>query len=156
MFLIIYLIKMLYKLLFLKRSKSTLNSHLPQVVSTSIVALRVLYLQITRNALDVFNCQATDPPDGKTYMSGNIDTPCYKAGSAQMTLLPMGVCAVLFYAISLPGFAIWWLHRNRYKVKFDQLLRAKGMGEDRITNPYFTFRKVRTIRLALLLVPLLA
>ena len=141
MFLVIYLLKLLYKLLVLKRSRSTLNTHLPQVLSTSIVAMRVLYLQITRNALDVFNCQVTDPSDGKTYMSGNIDTPCYVSGSAQMTLLPMGVCAMLFYTIGLPGAAVWWLRKNRYKVKLDQLLRAKGMGEDRITNPYYSFRK---------------
>jgi len=54
-FLIAYLCKLVYKCTVLRRRSDTLHSHLPQVVSTSIVVLRILYLQISRNALDVFN-----------------------------------------------------------------------------------------------------
>jgi hypothetical protein len=77
-------------------------------------------------------------------MSGNLDNPCYVSGSAQMTLLPMGVLALLFYTVGLPAGALWWLRRNRYKVQLDQLLRAKEMGDDRKTNPFYAFRKVRS------------
>lgn len=140
-FTMIYVFKWCYKYFCLSRKSKQLNTHLPQLISMGIIVMRVLYLQETKQALDVFNCQPTDPPDGKTYQSGNLDAPCYTAGSIQNTLWPMAAVAVTVYTIGFPTAALWWLRKNKYTVQLDQLLRAQYTGDDRKSNPYFTFRK---------------
>ena len=63
-------------------------------------------------------------------------------GSVQMTLLPWSIIGLIVYTLGYPTFLAshWW--RNRELVMEDQLLRAKGLGEDRLTNPHaYTLRK---------------
>src|SRR6185437_10213301 len=107
-----------------------LHSHLPQSVSIVIVIFRVLYLNLTRMTLDVFNCSPTNPPDGHEYMAGMLDVVCGAPGSAQTILLPFASLTLVFYSLALPIGALWWLRRKRDVIKYDQILRAKGTGDD--------------------------
>ena len=145
-FLTIYLTKYLYKRLCLARKKGQLHAHLPQLVSTSIVMFRVLYLYLTRTTLDIMNCSPTDPPDptGATYMNGNLEIVCWQPGGTQFFLFFFALGTLALYTLGIPLAALWFLRRKRTPVKYDMVLRAKGTGDDRLTNPkYYLFRKVR-------------
>ena len=121
------------------RKKGQLHSHLPVLVASTIVMIRVLYIYLTRMALDVFNCVPTNPPDGNTYMGGQLQYPC--GGTTQILLLPFALLAFCGYSIALPAAALWFLRRKRSIVKYDMIVWAKGLGNDRFTNKHFSFRK---------------
>jgi len=139
---ILYMLKLSYKACCLNKKKNQLHSHLPIMISVFIVAFRVLYLFLTRSALDVFNCSPTDPPDGNQYMSGMLDVICWESGSIQMKLLPYGILAIFVYVVGLPVLAYFFLRKKRDAIKYDQILRIQGLGDDRRTNPrFYKFRK---------------
>ena len=94
----------------------------------------VLYIYLTRTVLEVFNCTPTVPPDGQTYLSA-VFVPCGVPGGVQMTLLPWAAIGVVVYIVGYPAMAGALLWRNRELIMEDQLLRAKGTGSDRLTNP---------------------
>jgi hypothetical protein len=60
---------------------------------------------------------------------------CGVAGGTQLTLMPWAIIAILVYAIGYPVVVATILWRNRELIMEDQLLRAKGTGHDRLTNP---------------------
>ena len=76
---------------------------------------RVLYIYLTRTALDVFNCVPTSPPDGNTYMAGLLQYPC--GGSVQIMLLTPALVAFILYSVAVPGAALWFLRSKRNIVK---------------------------------------
>jgi hypothetical protein len=93
--------------------------------------------------LDVFNCSPTSPPDGKEYMAGMLDVVCGAPNSAQTILLPFAVLTLLGYSLGAPALGFWFLRRKRSVVKYDQILRARGTGDDKLTNPkFYRFRKM--------------
>jgi hypothetical protein len=141
-FMILHAVKTLHKLLCTTKTKGPkLTSHVPVMISTLIVIIRTLYLYLTRTTLDVFNCIPTVPSDGNTYMEGQIGIVCWQPGSDQMMLLPFGIVALLLYTVSLPLAALLFMRHKREVIKYDQILRAKGLGDDRTTNKYYRFRK---------------
>ena len=54
----------------------------------------VMYIYLTRNVLDIFNCTPTDPPDGRTYLTAVFEE-CGIPGGTQLTLMPAAVVALL-------------------------------------------------------------
>lgn len=108
--------------------------HGDQYVSVLIVIGYVLYFQETRNALDVFNCQSTDPPDGKQYLSGMTDIVCFEAES-HLWLVPLGIAALGLYGVAFPAWVYTFLRRHRLEIKYDQVLRARGLGLNDIEMP---------------------
>jgi hypothetical protein len=87
------------------------------------------------------------PPDydqagrEKQYMAG-IFEQCGVPGGTQMTLLPWAVVALLVYVVGYPSAVGWNLFSHRQLVMEDQLLRAKGVGDDKLTNPHaYSFRR---------------
>jgi hypothetical protein len=67
---------------------------------------------------------------------------CGVPGGTQMTLLPYAILGIIFYSVGYPAFIANLLWRNREIVMTDQLLRAKGSGLDRLTNPTaYDFRR---------------
>jgi hypothetical protein len=141
-------LKFAYKRLFTAKKRHQLWSHMPQIVSVSIVIFRVLYLYLTRMSLDVFNCAPTSPPDPpapaqpNTYLSGDTSIICGAAGSIQTRLIGPAIVAFVGYSLVLPIIAFTFLWKSRYAVKYDQLLRAQGLGDDRLSNPrFYGFRK---------------
>jgi hypothetical protein len=95
-----------------------------------------LYLYETRTLLDVFNCTPTTPPDGKQYLQAVFEE-CGVPGGTQVTLIPWAIIGLIVYTVGYPAFVSYWvLWRNRELIMEDQLLRAKGVGNDRLTNPH--------------------
>ena len=100
-----------------------------------------MYLYITKTILDVFNCAPTNPTDGVNYLQAVFE-PC--GGPTQSTLLVPAIIGLVVYTVGYPAFLAQLLYRNRELAMEDQLLRAKGVGSDRLTNPHaYEFRKVR-------------
>jgi hypothetical protein len=126
---------------FIKGQKVKASQLGGSMMSSILMVMYLLYIYLTRNILDVFNCRPTDPPDGYTYLTVVFER-CGVSGGVQMTLLPAAVVAVIVYIIGYPAGVGWLLWKNRELVMEDQLLRAKGVGYDRLTNPHaYVFRK---------------
>jgi len=123
------------------REKKKWFTHKPTLVSSTLVLLYMLYLYLTRTVLDVFNCTPTSPPDGYTYLQVVFER-CGVPGGTQLTLLPYAIAGLIIYTIGYPIYIGVVLYLNRELVMEDQLLRAKGVGNDRLTNPHaYEFRK---------------
>ena len=121
-------------------------THINSLVATGIVVQRVLYLYMTRSTLDVFNCAPSNPPDYDTsgkqiqYMAWNLDIVCNAPGGVHLFLLPFAAFALAIYVVGLPLLSLWFLWRNKEKIKYDQILRAQLTGDDKSTNPHFALR----------------
>jgi hypothetical protein len=74
-------------------------------------------------------------------MAFNAAIVCYAPGGVHLFLLPFAFFAMALYVAGLPVLSLWWLRKNKQVIKYDQLLRAQGVGSDRQTNPHFAFRK---------------
>jgi len=144
LFFILFVSKYVYKRFCTAKRKDQLTAHLPALISGLIVLSRVLYLFATRFALEPLNCVPTDPPEpnGVEYMSGLIDVPCWQPGSLQLELLPIGIMALGLYTVGAPVALAYFLRRNRESIKHDQILRAAGCGDDKLSNPtLYHFRR---------------
>ena len=130
-----------YKALVMGQARKEWFSHAPGQINATLSLLYVLYLYLTRTVFDVFNCTPTFPPDGRLYLSVADHELCGIPGGTQLTLLPYAVAGLFLYSFGYPAFVAYILNKNRELCMLDQLLRAKGVGEDRLTNPQaFTLR----------------
>jgi hypothetical protein len=110
---------------------------------------RVLYLYVARTTTScgTATCSPSNPPDYDSngnviyYMAFNAAIVCYQPGGVHLFLLPFAFFAMALYVAGLPLLSLWWLRKNKQVIKYDQLLRAQGVGSDRQTNPHFAFRK---------------
>jgi hypothetical protein len=124
-----------------RKDRQKLYSHVDALFGTGLMLFYFLYLFITRMSLDVFNCSPTDPPDGHEYMDA-VFVECYKEGGLHMKLLYYAIGTFLVYSVGYPLFVSYVLYKHRDKAKEDQLLRAMGTGDTRVTNPRtYAFRK---------------
>ena len=119
----------------IKGRRRDLNRHTHVMTASCLMLMYFLYIYETRTLLEVFNCAPTTPPDGKEYLAVVFEE-CGKPGGTQATLLPFSIIGLLLYTCGYPSFVAWNLFRNREKIMEDQLLRAKGAGNDRLTNPH--------------------
>ena len=115
--------------------KRTLHSHTPMLISSLLIIMYLLYLYLTRTALDVLNCAPPSPDDGHLYLQVVFED-CAKPGGIFQTYWPLGVLALLLFSCGYPFVLARHLWRNRELVMEDQLLRAKGVGDDRLSNPH--------------------
>jgi len=130
-----------YKRFINRQEWRKVNSHLPGIISASLLLLYIFYLYVTKTILDVFNCVPTEPPDGRLYLAAVFEQ-CFVPGGAHLTLFPYAIIAVILYTIGYPAFLGQLLHRRRELVMEDQYLRAKNSGNDRLSNPHaYTFRR---------------
>jgi hypothetical protein len=97
---------------------------------------------------DVFTCRPTVPADYDAsgaeirYMAGVFER-CGVPGGTQLRLLPWAIVALAVYVVGYPAGLALLLWRNRELIMEDQLLRAKGAGDDRLTNPHaYLFRRM--------------
>jgi hypothetical protein len=144
---------MLYKTLFLNLDKRQRWAAFPAYFSSFLVMYRVLFLYLTKTSFDVLNCTPTQPPTftdpinlkgSIMYMNGLVQDQyiCWKTGSWQVFLFPFGVATLGIYSVALPLLVLYTFRKNREAIKTDQILRAKGVGDDRLTNPrFFDFRQ---------------
>lgn len=145
MFALVISVKLLYKWACLNKSKEQLWAHMPGLISTGIVIFRVLYLYLTRTSMDVLSCIPPTPPDGRTYMLGDLNMPCWTKADGpagdQWRLFFPAIGTLSFYSVFLPLLALWWMRRNRLIIVYDQLLRCRGVGNAKLENPYYRFRR---------------
>jgi hypothetical protein len=109
----------------------------------------LMYLNLTKKAMDVFNCSPGDPPDDPKnptlFMDMAPDQVCYSPGNwdtgMHTKLIPWSIACVLSYSLAFPLFV--WFKFKRYKEAIfeDQVLFAQDRGRSPDTNPNFAFRK---------------
>jgi hypothetical protein len=125
-----------------KKTKDKLNKHVHVLVAAMFTAMYYLYLTLTRKALDIFNCNPVLPDDGYTYTQfSSIECDgglcrCWEEGSLQLDLVPWAVIFFCSYSLGYPILVYTILRKNKDLLKEDQLLRAKGLGDDRKSNPH--------------------
>ena len=128
-------------------------SHANKLVSMFVIIFYFVYLTVTRRALDIFNCNPPDPPDGYMYTEfTSIDCAggtcvCDDPNSLQAQLKPYAVLSFIVYSLGFPLFVGWMTWFYRIQIKLDQLLRAHDLGETRqeaIENMRFTPRRCRS------------
>lgn len=140
-FLLIHLWKVFQKFCVMgKRSRNQLNRHISSLVASFLVLFYYMYLNLTRKALDIFNCNPADPDDGYMYTdftsincAGGL-CRCQEEGGVQQMLVPFAIAAFIFYSIGYPVYVFYVVTRYKEEIKEDQLLRALGTGDSRLTN----------------------
>jgi hypothetical protein len=132
---LIFVLVWLYKALVMGKAKRDWFTHRHALAASTLALLYILYLYLTRTIFDVFNCTPTFPPDGYTYLSVASNERCGVPGGTQLTLLPAAVAGLIVYSFGYPSFVFYALYTNKEKAMLDQLLKAKGTGDDRLTNP---------------------
>jgi hypothetical protein len=133
--LFIFVSMFLYKMIVLGQDKKTWFSHRPALIGTTLGLLYILYLYLTRTIFDVFNCTPSMPPDGYLHLSVANNERCGVPGGTQLTLMPAAVAGLVVYSFGYPLFISYVLFTNKENVMLDQVLRAKGTGDDRLSNP---------------------
>jgi hypothetical protein len=133
--LLIFATMALYKMIILGQDKKTWFSHRPALIGTTLGLLYILYLYLTRTIFDVFNCTPTMPPDGYLHLSVANNERCGIPGGTQLTLMPAAIAGLVIYSFGYPAFIGYVLFTNKENVMLDQILRAKGTGDDRLSNP---------------------
>ncbi|GBG32619.1 Protocadherin Fat 4 [Hondaea fermentalgiana] len=137
-----------YKIL--RHSKRTkLMSHVGRLVAIYLVVCYVLYIAVTRKALEIFDCTQLPESDGYTYTSftsmscdGGSLCRCGEPGGVQQRLVPLAVIFLLVYTLGFPAFVFLSIRRHREVVMEDQYLRAHGVGDTRESGPRtYDFRK---------------
>jgi hypothetical protein len=135
----VHFVLILYRLLFKRQPRKTACADAGSMAMSSILSIfYLMYIYLAKNVFDVMTCVPADPPDGLTYMTAGSAAmePCGKPGGTQMSLLPYAIAALLVYVLGYPvGLAIFYFYRSE-QIMLDQLLRAKGVGDDLLTNPY--------------------
>ena len=112
-------------------------SHADKLVAVYMIVFYFIYLSITRRALDIFNCNPVDPPDGYMYTEftstdceGGI-CRCDDPEELQYKLKPWAALGIVVYSIGFPVMVIGLTFFYRVQMKLDQLLRAHDLGETR-------------------------
>jgi hypothetical protein len=129
-----------------------LTRHAAPLISSVMLSMYTLYIYLCKMTFDVFDCQpspsASLPEDqygGATLYFLQADkTPCqfvsesdgaHVGGGTQVILLGPAIASIIIYIVGYPLALGWFLRKNRELIIEDQLLRAKGVGNDRLTNP---------------------
>jgi hypothetical protein len=115
--------------------KKVLFANFSMVISATSMLLYIMYLYLTREMMDVFVCAPTTPPDGNLYLTSVMEKCTYPPTGTQATLLPLAIIALFFYTTLYPIALGSFLFKYRETAMEDQLLRAKGVGNEVLTNP---------------------
>jgi len=109
----------------------------PVLLSSGLLLFYLFYLYVARTVFDVFTCVPSEPPDGNLYLisAGVEGDPCGTPGGTQAVLLPWALLALFLYVLGYPAGVAWALRRYKELIMEDQLIRAKGVGFDRLSNP---------------------
>lgn len=109
-------------------------SHAPSVCNAALKLLTALYLPVVQSSLQVYNCTATSPDDGKTYLSIAFEE-CGLEGGLQLRMIPWAAAGLGLYGLLFPVCLASFYHRFSDLIIEDQLLRAAGTGDTRRSNP---------------------
>merc|ERR1711871_1303900 len=109
----------------------------------------LMYVNLVKKAMDIFNCAAGDPPDSEInptkFMAMQPDQVCFQPGNwdtgLHVKLIPYAIAAVACCGLAFPTFVFFKFYKNRKIIFEDQLLAAQDRGEKPISNPNYAFRK---------------
>jgi len=117
-------------------------SHVSRLIGIYVLIVYVLYLSLTKKALDVFNCNPLDPDDGYSYTAfsslecdGGGLCRCYESGGLQESLVAPAIVFLAVYTFGFPMYVAFIVFRHRESIREDQYLRANQLGDRRETNP---------------------
>ena len=147
---ILFVIHILYSLMKFRqwgRAASSMT-HVSSLIAIFVISMYFLYLVVTKQALDIFDCNpilnpstglATDPYTYTTFTDLSCDgggrCRCSVTGGVQESLVPPAVVFLFLYTFCFPAFVCYTLYHNSMLVIEDQYLRARGVGFTRETNP---------------------
>eukprot|EP01029_Cantina_marsupialis_P010034 TRINITY_DN22_c0_g2_i3.p1 TRINITY_DN22_c0_g2~~TRINITY_DN22_c0_g2_i3.p1 ORF type:complete len:4249 (+),score=1569.44 TRINITY_DN22_c0_g2_i3:541-12747(+) len=114
--------------------KNKMTSQAGVLTSTALVMFYYLYLMLTRSALDLFNCNKLDPDDGYEYLDAVMER-CNVSGGMHLRLLPYAIISFIVYSAGYPLLLAYIIYKKRHEIMEDQLLRAKNLGNSKLTNP---------------------
>ena len=110
-------------------------SHVGRLVGIYILIVYILYLSLTKYALEVFDCNPLNPDDGYEYTTfsslqcdGGGLCRCGEPGGLQQSLVPPAIGFLLLYSVGFPLVVASILWTNRREIEEDQYLRAYGLG----------------------------
>ena len=113
------------------------NRHANTLVGAALVLMYFLYIYETRTVLSVFDCAPLTPSDGLTYMAAAPLEECdTSVDGVYAKLIIPSIIGLVIYTAGYPIAALAIMWRQRETIMEDQLLRAKGVGDDRLTNPH--------------------
>jgi hypothetical protein len=100
-------------------------------IGAYIIFFYFVYLELTRTALDVFNCENRIPSDGNTYMVSVKSEICGDEDGVQASLVPHAVIALLVYCVGFPCVLAFLLYSNREMIDKDMEMRALHLTRQR-------------------------
>ena len=117
------------------RDKKLIFNDASMLISSLLLLMYLMYLYLTREMFNVFICAPTTPPDGNLYLAGDMERCTVPVSGTQAALIPLALFSLLGYTVAYPCILAYNLYKNRELVMEDQLLRAKGVGNDKMSNP---------------------
>ena len=135
----VHVVLILFRLCVKRQERKVACGDAGSIAVSSILSIfYLMYIYLSKNVFDVMTCVPADPPDGQTYMTAGSAAmePCGKPGGTQAKLLPWAISALIVYVLGYPVALAVFFFLKREVVMLDQLLRAKGVGDDPLTNPY--------------------
>jgi hypothetical protein len=125
------------------------ESRIGLCMTVFLTVFYLMYVQLTKKTMDIFNCAAADPPDDPnnptTYMTIAPDQECWRPGTwetgTHIKMMPWALVFVVCYSLAFPLFIYFKFQRNKLKIFEDQLLAAQDRGDKPATNVNFSFRK---------------
>jgi hypothetical protein len=119
-------------------------------LATFVFFFRLLFVYMSRNSLDAFNCRPTNPStDGVQYLGGDLSVVCYQPGSPQMAILPAAIAGVVVYIIVLPLLALYYMKKHRSTMTADVFAAARGIELSKLKNGSDSDRQFRKTMYAL-------
>jgi len=134
-----------HKVVIMRRGgNAPVSRHAPVLIACMLVVMYFIYLYEANTLLAVFDCAPTFPADGgnQYYLAAVPGEVCGDTGGVWGKIIAPSIVGLIVYTAGYPLAVLALLVRNRELVMEDQLLRAKGVGNDRLTNPHaYEFRK---------------
>ena len=114
--------------------------YLSKMIGTFMLLMYYLYLMTARKALEVFNCNPSEPDDGFLYTQFADEEcdggmcRCNDPNHIQVRLIFPATVALFVYTLGYPVLVYVILRQNKHLVKEDQLLRTLNTGDTPSTN----------------------
>lgn len=96
------------------------------------------YFVEVKYALSIFDCASND--NGLSALESDPSVLCGVPGGPHERLVPLALLSLLVYGCGIPLLIAVSLFVNRHAIHADQALRARGEGDNFLTNPNYATR----------------
>lgn len=107
------------------------------LIGTGFTALYYVYFITVTNGIAVFDCNTN--LNGEVTMDADPSILCFQGIHA--TMIPFGWASLALYGVGIPLFFGVVVFYFRAEIRFDQALKARGEGDNDVSNPAFHIRK---------------